>query len=320
MMSTAPRWSTTATVSRNKRNGGGTRPPSRPITPIAKAMSVAAGMAQPHCNVGSPPAMLKKMSAGNSIPATAARTGKRRCRASDRFPATNSRFASSPTTKKKIAHQGIVDPQVQVVELGKWCPGKGSVEQLVIFVGQGAVGGHHREHCHRDQQDAFARVTDEQGLEGPHRYLEQGSRGWGAGSVIGVFLRRRADGFQPSCCRCEFLLVVLAHLLYSGAVIAIGYTPLGVALVERELLLFAGIFFLLGRSTNLHGFHLDRIATDGPGANPFHLAKGCPQYATGGNCRDSVPSGGKSGSPFARWSTCLLMAAAGFGSLCRGLP
>ena len=50
MIATAPMSSTIATVVRNSLSDAGTRGPSSASTPIAKAMSVAAGIAQPRAH------------------------------------------------------------------------------------------------------------------------------------------------------------------------------------------------------------------------------------------------------------------------------
>ena len=54
MMMIAPRSSKMATLRRKALSAGGTRGPRRERIPRAKAMSVAAGMAQPFMAIGSP--------------------------------------------------------------------------------------------------------------------------------------------------------------------------------------------------------------------------------------------------------------------------
>ena len=113
MIAVAPRSSTTATVSRNRRRLVGTRRPSRPSTPSAKAISVAVGMAQPRrmgvvpgaaCAAGpSRCATSQNTSAGPAMPAAAARTGRRRVGAWARSPTSTSRLISSPMAKKNTA-------------------------------------------------------------------------------------------------------------------------------------------------------------------------------------------------------------------------
>jgi len=56
MIATAPRSSAMAIVVRNNLSEAGTRLPASASTAIAKAMSVAAGIAQPRANRGVPPA------------------------------------------------------------------------------------------------------------------------------------------------------------------------------------------------------------------------------------------------------------------------
>ena len=69
----------------------------------AKAMSVAVGIAHPESPPLEPRFQATKISAGATMPPTAAAMGSAARRGSRRSPATNSRLSSSPTTKKKIA-------------------------------------------------------------------------------------------------------------------------------------------------------------------------------------------------------------------------
>ena len=59
MIATAPMSSTIATAVRKILSCGGTRDPSKASTPIAKAMSVAAGIAHPRANPGVLPAIAR---------------------------------------------------------------------------------------------------------------------------------------------------------------------------------------------------------------------------------------------------------------------
>ena len=111
MMLAAPRSSTTATLSKNTRRLAGTRLPSSASTPSAKAMSVAAGIAQPWASARVDPASApgtsstsaRNTSAGAIIPAPAASTGRRRVGAWASSPTSISRFSSSPMVKKNTA-------------------------------------------------------------------------------------------------------------------------------------------------------------------------------------------------------------------------
>ena len=67
-------------------------------------MSVAVGIAQPRSAPSPVPALsATKITAGATMPPTAAATGSAARRGSRRSPATNSRLSSSPAMKKKIA-------------------------------------------------------------------------------------------------------------------------------------------------------------------------------------------------------------------------
>src|SRR3546814_20268853 len=70
---------------------------------MAKAMLVAAGIAEPFASAGLPRATKRKMQAGTSMPAAAAITGRRRRSQVERRPSTNSLLISRPTSRKKIA-------------------------------------------------------------------------------------------------------------------------------------------------------------------------------------------------------------------------
>ena len=80
-----------------------TRSPSSVSTPTAKAMSVAAGIAQPFASGAAPLVTATKISAGSATPPSAASAGRAAVRRSFSSPVTSSRLISRPTTKKKIA-------------------------------------------------------------------------------------------------------------------------------------------------------------------------------------------------------------------------
>ena len=69
---------------------------------MANAISVEIGIPVPLIK---PPLILKRkyITAGNTIPPTAATIGNNASLIFDKFPYTNSLFISSPTTKKNIA-------------------------------------------------------------------------------------------------------------------------------------------------------------------------------------------------------------------------
>jgi hypothetical protein len=95
----APMSSTIARASTNSLSSGATRLPSRLSTPTAMAMSVAIGMPQPS-TPGRPALRARKVSAGTSIPPTAAMAGSAALRGSRSSPSTSSRLISRPATKK----------------------------------------------------------------------------------------------------------------------------------------------------------------------------------------------------------------------------
>ena len=103
MMRIAPRSSRIASVSRKIFSADGTRLPRSARTPTAKAMSVAAGMAQPPFVTGSDQLKSRKISAGTAMPPTAAMPGNITSRGFFSLPSIISRFSSSPMRKKKIA-------------------------------------------------------------------------------------------------------------------------------------------------------------------------------------------------------------------------
>ena len=91
-----------ATAVRKIFSPSGTRLPSSDMMPSAKAMSVAMGM--PHPAADSWPAFReKKMSAGTTMPPTAAATGMMVRLGVDNPPTSSSRLISRPTRKKKMA-------------------------------------------------------------------------------------------------------------------------------------------------------------------------------------------------------------------------
>jgi hypothetical protein len=80
----------------------GTRVPSKERMPSTKAISVAMGMPHP-VTCGLSGLRATKISVGTIIPPTAATSGNSALLGEDNSPAMNSRFNSSPTTKKNIA-------------------------------------------------------------------------------------------------------------------------------------------------------------------------------------------------------------------------
>ena len=93
----------TAIAVSNTLSDVGTRAPSKATIARAKAMSVAAGIAQPRRWSASPAFIAMKISAGTTIPATAAAPGRMRRPQDDKWPTRNSCFTSSPTSRKKSA-------------------------------------------------------------------------------------------------------------------------------------------------------------------------------------------------------------------------
>ena len=103
MMMIAPRSSNIASVTRNTFSDTGTRDPSSPRMPSAKAMSVAAGIAQPRIAAASPWFSAIKIATGTTIPPTAPMAGSMTLAGRDSSPSRISRLSSRPTRKKKIA-------------------------------------------------------------------------------------------------------------------------------------------------------------------------------------------------------------------------
>ena len=103
MMVIAPISSITAIASSSALSATGTRGPSSERMPSAKAMSVAAGIAQPEILAGLPMLRPTKISAGMAIPPIAATSGSEAWFQLDSWPSTTSRFTSSPTRKKNTA-------------------------------------------------------------------------------------------------------------------------------------------------------------------------------------------------------------------------
>ena len=99
----APRSSTVARVSRNVATAGGMRFLKKLYTPMANAMSVAMGMAQP---AAMPPGAMfsaRYTPMGASMPPSAPTHGSSAARKLLSEPNTNSRLISRPTLKKKSA-------------------------------------------------------------------------------------------------------------------------------------------------------------------------------------------------------------------------
>src|SRR3954454_2885332 len=92
--------STTSAVRRNARTCSGTRRPSRARAPSANAVSVDIATPQAWA-AGRPALTARKIRAGTAMPASPAASGSARRDRSRRSPRSNSRRASSPTTKKK---------------------------------------------------------------------------------------------------------------------------------------------------------------------------------------------------------------------------
>ena len=92
-----------ATAVRKTFSDAGTRGPGKTTMPMAKAMSVAAGMAQPRRAVASPRLHSAYTSAGIAMPPSAATTGSMAWRRSASSPSMVSRLISSPTNRKNTA-------------------------------------------------------------------------------------------------------------------------------------------------------------------------------------------------------------------------
>ena len=103
MIRMAPMSSTIASAVRKMARDRGARLPTSAITPMAKAMSVAIGMAQPSNAAGLFRLNSQKMSTGTIMPPTAAIAGRMALRKEESSPMATSRFNSSPTRKKKMA-------------------------------------------------------------------------------------------------------------------------------------------------------------------------------------------------------------------------
>ena len=92
-----------ASANRKVFSEAGTLRPSMAQTPSAKAMSVAAGMAQPRNAWASPQFTAAKIAAGVTKPPNAAITGNAACFGLDSAPSIASRLISSPTSRKNTA-------------------------------------------------------------------------------------------------------------------------------------------------------------------------------------------------------------------------
>ena len=115
MTAIAPRSSTVASVSKNAATPPGILFLKKLYTPIANAMSVAMGMAQPAVTAAAVVAGLlhaRYIPIGTIIPPSAPMHGNAACFKLRSDPCTNSRLISNPTAKKKIA----INPS-----LTQWC-------------------------------------------------------------------------------------------------------------------------------------------------------------------------------------------------------
>ena len=92
-----------ASAVRNTFNATGTRDPSRLSAARAKAMSVATGTAQPRRAAGSARFSATYISAGTTIPPSAATPGAAARRTEFSSPSVISRRISSPTSRKNTA-------------------------------------------------------------------------------------------------------------------------------------------------------------------------------------------------------------------------
>ena len=111
--------SATAKVAKNIFSPMGTRFPNILNMPNEKAMSVAMGMALP-CKRASSADKRRYIVIGNTIPPTAAITGKRAFFIDDNSPTRTSRFISKPTEKKNMAIKASLMTCIRVMGC-PWC-------------------------------------------------------------------------------------------------------------------------------------------------------------------------------------------------------
>ena len=210
MIATAPRSSAMATVVRNSLSEVGARLPSSASTPIAKAMSVAAGIAQPRAERRVARRRRRDRSApGRPCPAAAAITGSRRRSQVASRPSTNSRLISSPTSRKKTA----ISPSL----IQKWTvigPWRGDsdrpdrrVQHRLIGMMETAIGDDQRQRRRGDQQDAARRLAGEEMAQcrpGAVAWVHVGHRSSFGRSVRISARRRKAKRSWTRIPRCRF--------------------------------------------------------------------------------------------------------------------
>ena len=112
MIATAPRSSAMATVVRNSFSEVGTRVPSRASTPIAKAMSVAAGIAQPRAQRRIAAGDAEIDQGGHAMPAAAAISGSRRRSQVGEIAVEELALDLQPDEQEEQRHQAVVDPEL----------------------------------------------------------------------------------------------------------------------------------------------------------------------------------------------------------------
>ena len=122
MIATAPRSSTIATVVRNSLSEAGARLPSSARTPIAKAISVAAGIAQPRCEPGIGAGDAEKDQRRHRSCRTPRRSSGRRRRPRSRGAVEELALDLQADEQEEKRHQPVVDPQVHGQRPGRRRP------------------------------------------------------------------------------------------------------------------------------------------------------------------------------------------------------
>ncbi len=122
--------------------------PNNDSTPSAKAMSVAVGIAHPRHVSGLCQLMAKKISAGASIPPSAAMQGNARRGPAVEFPDEDFALDLEPDQQEEQRHQPVIDP-MQDAEAGDF-----GMQQLGVVVGESRIGDNQAERGARHEHQA----------------------------------------------------------------------------------------------------------------------------------------------------------------------
>jgi len=74
-------------------------------------------------------------------------------------------------------HKPVIDPQMEIFELGNRRPRQLAIEQLPILARKRRIGRQHRGCCDQDQQNAGSGIPDKQGADRGEKVIIRSGRG-----------------------------------------------------------------------------------------------------------------------------------------------